>query len=616
MEGNPVSDEHLGVPRTSPDLRTELARKLAELAPEIISDGKLDLNKLSELLDDDAADGPERFGLNWPGKRDAQRMAQVPTTATLRPDRKNSRDWENTRNVFIEGDNLEVLKILQTHYHGRIAMIYIDPPYNTGNDFVYRDDFRDGVGAYLDWTGQLDHGGRVSSNPETAGRYHSNWLNMMYPRIKLARNLLSDDGIFMVSIDDNEQAKLRDLCDEVFGEQNFIASLVHQRAKGGGQAKYVVKGHDLIHVYARSITHAPHLVREKVVQGRVVHRDGVAYLRNDDVIRKVFGRYSKGTERRCFYEEIEELKGPEKKREIDADLASGALELEVDGKTGNHIVVRYEPVDRAKSKMYSIIKALSEHGRNDLAELGMDGYFSYPKPTELLELLVSAAVPDDGTVLDFFAGSATTAHAVLKLNAGDGGRRRCISVQLPEPIRGGSAARDAGFRTIADISRERLRRAGDRIASSGTGQGDGAVRPDTGFRAYTLADTNFTGWCADPDVAADELVALLESARGSVRDDASPEDLFVETLLKLGGSLTETYAAATVCGLEVFSVDHGRVVGYFDRHLKPTFEQLRGLVDAVEVRLIILEDTFHGDDELKTNLVQLCKSRGIDLSIA
>ncbi|MCX7542271.1 site-specific DNA-methyltransferase [Corynebacterium sp. P5848] len=611
-----MTKEHVDVPHASPDFRTDLARKLADLAPEIISDGQLDVAKLSKLLGDDAAVGPERFGLHWPGKRDAQRVAQMPTTATLKPDHDRSKDWDTTSNVFIEGDNLEVLKVLQKHYYGTITMIYIDPPYNTGRDFVYKDDFRDGMSAYLNWTEQTDKSGKLSSNAETAGRYHSNWLNMMYPRLKLARNLLSDNGIFMVSIDDNEQAKLRDLCDEIFGEQNFITSLVHQRAKGGGQAKYVVKGHDLIHVYARSIAHAPPLMRKKVIQGKVVHRDGVAYLRNDDVIRRVFGKYEKGTERRCFYEEIEELKGPDKKIEIDAELASGALELEVDEKTGNHIVVRYEPVSEAKSKMYSIVTALSELGKNDLAELGMEEYFSYPKPTELLKLLVSAAMPADGTVLDFFAGSGTTAHAVLKLNAGDGGRRRCISVQLPEPTPEGSAARDAGFSTIADISRERIRRAGDRIESGETHRGHRNEQLDTGFRAYTLADTNFATWRVTADVSANDLGDLFESARNSAKNDATPEDLFIEILLKLGLSLTENYARTTLAGLEVFSVDRGLVIGYLNKHVKPTLGQLREVVDATEARLIILEDSFHGDDELKTNLVQLCRTRGIDLSIA
>ncbi|MBI8999937.1 site-specific DNA-methyltransferase [Corynebacterium sp. CCM 9185] len=611
-----MTKEHVDVPHASPDFRTDLARKLADLAPEIISDGQLDVAKLSKLLGDDAAVGPERFGLHWPGKRDAQRVAQMPTTATLKPDHDRSKDWDTTSNVFIEGDNLEVLKVLQKHYYGTITMIYIDPPYNTGRDFVYKDDFRDGMSAYLNWTEQTDKSGKLSSNAETAGRYHSNWLNMMYPRLKLARNLLSDNGIFMVSIDDNEQAKLRDLCDEIFGEQNFITSLVHQRAKGGGQAKYVVKGHDLIHVYARSIAHAPPLMRKKVIQGKVVHRDGVAYLRNDDVIRRVFGKYEKGTERRCFYEEIEELKGPDKKIKIDAELASGALELEVDEKTGNHIVVRYEPVSEAKSKMYSIVTALSELGKNDLAELGMEEYFSYPKPTELLKLLVSAAMPADGTVLDFFAGSGTTAHAVLKLNAGDGGRRRCISVQLPEPTPEGSAARDAGFSTIADISRERIRRAGDRIESGETHRGHRNEQLDTGFRAYTLADTNFATWRVTADVSANDLGDLFESARNSAKNDATPEDLFIEILLKLGLSLTENYARTTLAGLEVFSVDRGLVIGYLNKHVKPTLGQLREVVDATEARLIILEDSFHGDDELKTNLVQLCRTRGIDLSIA
>ncbi|WP_124054285.1 site-specific DNA-methyltransferase [Arcanobacterium ihumii] len=209
----------------SPDFRTELAEQIADLAPEAVADGKIDFEKLKELLSDDVSSSPERFGLFWPGKKQAIRTAQTPTTATLQPDFENSKNWDTTQNVFIEGDNLEVLKVLQNHYYGKIKMIYIDPPYNTGEDFVYKDDFRDGMKNYLEWTEQVNgEGKKVSSNSEAEGRYHSNWLNMMYPRLKLARNLLTDDGVIFISIDDHEQAQLRKLCDEIFGENCYVAT--------------------------------------------------------------------------------------------------------------------------------------------------------------------------------------------------------------------------------------------------------------------------------------------------------------------------------------------------------------------------------------------------------
>ncbi|MDK8761186.1 site-specific DNA-methyltransferase [Corynebacterium pseudodiphtheriticum] len=218
------------VPGSSPEFRTELAEQIAELVPEAIADGKIDVEKLKELLEGDASDTSERFGLFWPGKKRAMRAAQTPTTATLRPDKENSKDWDATKNVFIEGDNLEVLKILQKHYHGKIKMIYIDPPYNTGNDFVYPDNYKEGLETYLAWSKQVNEDGKkLSSNSESEGRYHSNWLNMMYPRLKLARNLLTNDGVIFVSIDDHEVAQLRRIMDEIFGETNFVAQIVWEK---------------------------------------------------------------------------------------------------------------------------------------------------------------------------------------------------------------------------------------------------------------------------------------------------------------------------------------------------------------------------------------------------
>ncbi|WP_350258504.1 site-specific DNA-methyltransferase [Scrofimicrobium sp. R131] len=270
-----MTDEIYETSPTTPDFRTELARQLADLVPEAIADGKVDVEKLKELLDDDAADSSERFGLFWPGKKRALRAAQEPTSATLKPDFENSKDWDTTKNVFIEGDNLEVLKILQKHYHAKIKMIYIDPPYNTGKDFVYPDNYKEGLDTYLEWTRQVnEEGKKVTTNAETEGRYHSNWLNMMYPRLKLARNLLTDDGAILISIGDNEIAGLRLLCNEVFGENNFVGAFSRTSAEGGGLAKQIIKGHDYVLIYARNLTNFPPLLRPKDIRGRRVSRSG------------------------------------------------------------------------------------------------------------------------------------------------------------------------------------------------------------------------------------------------------------------------------------------------------------------------------------------------------
>lgn len=247
-----MTDENHETPSITPNFQTELAAQLADLIPEAIADGKVDVEKLKELLGSDTADASERFGLFWPGKKRALRAAQEPTTATLKPDFENSKDWDTTQNVFVEGDNLEVLKILQKHYHAKIKLIYIDPPYNTGKDFVYPDNYKEGLDTYLEWTRQVnEEGKKVSTNAETEGRYHSNWLNMMYPRLKLARNLLTDDGVVFISIDDNEVAHLRKMCDEVFGEQNFVASVVWQGGRKN-DSRYVSVGHDYILIYVRN----------------------------------------------------------------------------------------------------------------------------------------------------------------------------------------------------------------------------------------------------------------------------------------------------------------------------------------------------------------------------
>lgn len=604
----------------SPDFRTKLASDIAQLAPEAIADGKIDFEKLKELLDGDVSESPERFGLFWPGKRQAIRTAQTPTTATLKPDKENSKNWDDTQNVFIEGDNLEVLKILQTHYYGKIKMIYIDPPYNTGNDFIYKDDFRNGIRHYLELSDQVNEEGiKLSSNSESEGRFHSNWLNLMYPRLKLARTLLRTDGLILLSIDDSEFARLSQICNEIFGETNQIGTFSVTKAEGGGLAKQVVKGHDYLLAYARNISHFEPLLRPKDIRGKIVTKDGEDYWIQDDWLRREFGKYGS-----LPYEEIKEVKGSEKLREIDEGLANGEYVLLDKG--NYHLVGKLRKISEDGSKFYSVIKHLNKNGVKDLERLeGLNKYFDYPKPVSLVKTFLQGATFGKAhkgeIVLDFFAGSSTTAHAAMLLNAEDGGNRKFIMVQLPEPTKEGSAAQAAGFNTIADISRERIRRAGNKIENDFHGYlTDRATPLDTGYRSYKLTNSNFTTWDVNSTVSVEELQEELFSRPGSADDNASIDDLFVELLLKQGFSLTEQVTEIEIAGLTLLAVrstdsdDSGMaVVAYLDETIAPTPSQLREIIETKPTRFVMLEDAFNGSDEIKTNLVQMCKSNNVEL---
>lgn len=607
-------------PSTTPNFQTELAAQLAELIPEAIADGKVDVEKLKELLDGDGADSRERFGLFWPGKKRALRAAQEPTTATLKPDIENSKDWDTTQNVFIEGDNLEVLKILQKHYHAKVKMIYIDPPYNTGKDFVYPDNYREGLRTYLEYAGLVGDDGKAEStsarNTSDNPHYHSAWLNMMYPRLKLARNLLALDGVILMSIGDDEVANLRAISNEIFGENNLVGVFSRTSAEGGGLAKQMIKGHDYVLVYARSIGNFPPLLRPKDIRGKVVERDGEEYWIEEDWFRKEFGKY--GT---CHYEEILDYYNQAKLDEINAGLKDGKYVLLP--KHGKHVVGRYRKVAEDGSKFHSVIKFLNADGIHDLRALdGLDELFDFPKPVSLVRELVRGATfttkNRGDIVLDFFSGSSTTAHAVMALNAEDGGNRRHIQVQLPEPVDPKSAASKAGYKSITEISRKRIDLAGQKIGTDLESQLEVRNEPlDIGFRSYTLSDTNFSKWRLSSDVEEDALQQHLLSLRDSATDDATSDELLTEILLKQGYSLTEAISSAGISGLDVRIVRDAdgdvAVLAYLNEHVKPTLEQLRALVDESPTRIIVLEDAFQGDDELKTNLAQLCKSKSIEL---
>ncbi|SMX98168.1 site-specific DNA-methyltransferase [Brevibacterium antiquum] len=614
-----MTEEIHATPSTTPNIQTELAAQLAELMPEVIADGKVDVEKLMELLDGDVADTSERFGLFWPGKKRALRAAQEPTTATLRPDFENSKDWDHTKNVFIEGDNLEVLKILQKHYHAKIKMIYIDPPYNTGKDFVYPDNYKEGLDTYLEWTRQVnEEGKRLSTNADTEGRYHSNWLNMMYPRLKLARNLLTEDGVIFVSIDDTEVSLLRRLLDEVFGEGNFLGQFVwvtKNAARGVPPRTMLMSNHEYVIAYAR---------RAGEVKFKGLERDAGDFGNPDSDPRGLWRSESmKATGAQNNYFTIADPKTgrtfhanwafsePSVKRMIEDGLV-----IFPDNDSGTPRQKKFigSYLNDRKAFVTNLGWYSTENATKALMSLfGGKKVFDFPKPLDLLTFFVEQATIDD-LVLDFFAGSGSLAHATMLQNAKDGGSRRYIQVQLPEPTPDGSAARNSGFRTIADLARERIRRAGSALVKEDASLSDATSNTDVGFRAYKLADTSFSKWKQSSDVELNQLEQhLLDLRESSSADDASADGLLSEILLKQGYSLIEQIAPVDVAGLNLRSVGDGVVLAYLNEHVKPTLEQLRAVVDEDPARLIVLEDAFQGDDQLKTNLAQLCKSKGIEL---
>jgi len=581
----------------SPDLIPERPARLRAVVPEAFAEGRLDWEKLRVALGGGEFED-ERYRLSWAGKTGAFRALQSPTAATLAPCRGESRDFDNARHLFIEGENLEALKVLQRSYFGKIKMIYIDPPYNTGNDhFVYSDRFAERKKDYLRRTGDRDPRGRMSrdsslrKNSRENGHYHSNWLSMIYPRLFLARNLLREDGVFFVSIDDNEVCNLRLAMNEIFGEENFISDFAVIRAEGGGLAKQVIRGHDYLLAYARDIARFKPLQRPKDIRGRIVEANGARYWLEEDWLRKEFGKY--GT---CYYEEIEHCKGRAKKREIDDGIRAGRYRL-IEKRNGKHVVARLRDLAEDGSKFYSILKHLSADGIRDLAAVGMNEYFDYPKPVSLLRELILGATfhskNDGDIVLDFFAGSCTAAHAVLELNKQDGGNRGFICVQMPEPCAENSAARKAGYRTIADIGKERIRRV---LKNGGM---------NAGFKVFKLRESNFKPWRGDAR-NADQLAARMKLHTDPVADGARMEDVLYELLLKSGVSLTAPMR------------DKGGwwLVEDFDAKIAVALERMdsqiiAAIMAAKPAKVITLDRLFQNNDQLKTNTVLQMEDAGV-----
>lgn len=599
--------------------------KLKELFPEVFTEGsKIDFEQLKRTLGEMVDGGKERFGMQWAGKADCFNTIQQPSVATLVPAPEESIDFDTTENVFIEGDNLEVLKLLQKSYLGKIKMIYIDPPYNTGNDFIYPDNYSENLDTYLEYTGQIDGEGRkFSTNVDTDGRFHSKWMNMMYPRLFLAKNLLRDDGVIFISIDDNEVKNLRAICDEVFGEENFINHFVWKKNSSGKTiSKQFPVNIDYVLMYAKSNLNFKLNVIYKPLSEATI----ASYSKDDNDGR---GKYctvslqktkSPGPETTYDYidNSLKLWPCPAKGWRMTKDKVKA---LENDGRL-------YFSGDTLREKCYwnerdnegkiadTLWDDLDEGniGTAEVRKLFGEVLFDYPKPVDLLQRCISIAMSKkDDLVLDFFAGSATTAHAVMDINKEDGGNRRYICVQLPEPTDEKSEAFKAGYKTIAEISKERIRRASAKIKAEAEANTDLLTEEkaplDLGFRVFKLQKSNFKVWDTTLEKDATNIQLALEAHIDHINPNATQQAILFELLLKAGFELTTPIKTLTLANKTVFSIAEGALLISLEKEL--TLDLIKAIADLEPSRVIVLDEGFQNNDQLKTNASLTLKAKGI-----
>jgi adenine-specific DNA-methyltransferase len=609
-----VGDKQAEIVRLFPEVRTE--------------GGKIDFDRLKLVLGETVDPGKERYGMHWPGKVDCFKAIQSPSLGTLLPSREESLEFEKTQNLIIEGDNLEVLKLMQKAYLGKIKMIYIDPPYNTGNDFIYPDDYSETLQTYLAYTGQVDNERRkFSTNTDADGRFHSKWMNMMYPRLFLARNLLRDDGLLFVSIDDGEGSNLRKICDEIFGEENFLEQIVWKKRYNAAKEKHIVSIHEYVVIYAKrkdavGPIHIP--ATEAYKERYFTEKDEKFAVRGGFRTQPLeAGRSMDDRENLVFPVPAPDGTDILPKRQwvwgrdrVMAALAAGDLKFGRD-KEGKWTVSlkqyqKDETGEDKETKAFSIIDGIyTQHGTAELTEIfGSGEVFPFPKPVGLIRRLLDIAQISDGDlVLDFFAGSGTTAHALLERNREDGGNRKYILVQLPEP----TGRED--FKTISDITKERVRRVIKRLDEDKSIQPVlGDVAKDRGFRVFKLDESNFRLWDSSAAKIAEgdkenALVSQLQLHIDHIRDGRSAEDLLFELLMKSGFPLSTTVEITCIDQKTVYSVAVGALLICVERAL--TLELIKQLGERKPERVILLDEGFAGNDQLKTNAVQIMKSKGV-----
>lgn len=604
--------------------------QLKALFPEAFTEGRVDFDVLKQLLGAAVDEREEKYGLNWHGKRRARQLALTPSTGTLRPCPDESVDWDTTQNLFIEGDNLEVLKLLQKSYSGNVKVIYIDPPYNTGKDFVYPDNFQDSIKNYLELTGQVDGGQKMSSNTEASGRFHTDWLNMMYPRLKLARNLLRDDGCIFISIHYRELGNLQRICDDIFGEENFVGIVTWKaRVKpvNIGEAKYRPQGEtEYVLIYQKADVEGKFLpLYTGGLRAYPYELNGRKY-RLQTILKSNRG----GNYRTTMSFEINGYTPPDGQRWQAGEEEVRRLFSEdyVEFKDGTPFRRYFEDEEGAEhDPFYCFMEAdwssTSEAGKNDLNELmGNDHGFDTVKPVRLIQtLLQSLTSPSEqAIILDFFAGSGTTGEAVFKLNAEDQGDRRFILVQLPEPLSDEDAMQRSAAaycqkiqraKKISEITKERLRRAAKRSLEKNPG-----VEVDYGFRVFSLAESNIRAWNPSPE----NLQATLDDYVEHLLPSRTERDVLYELLLKLGLDLAEPIESRQIAGKTVYSVGAGALLACLsDGITREVAEPLalriaewqKTLAPASGSKLVFKDSAF-ADDVAKTNLAAILSQHGLD----
>lgn len=600
----------------SMNLLNENIEKLKALFPEIVTDGKIDFDMLKTLLGEEVDASNEKYSFNWVGKRNCIKFAQTPSTGTLIPCKEKSVDFDNTQNIYIEGDNVEALKLLQKTYFGKIKMIYIDPPYNTGNDFVYHDDYKDSIENYKIITGQ-----QATANPETNGRFHTDWLNMMYPRLKLAKDLLSDDGVIFISIDDNEQANLKKICDEVFGETNFVASFPWRKRTAKSDVTYgVSQDYEQILAYARS----------DMFTASVVGKER-KYYESDDFPGKPWRihdltKQTTASERpNSFFTIVNPKNGKEYPANPNATWRITIDTFDEYYKNGRIVfpgdysflnitkpVLRYWKEDDILKAGESFGRVavstnlpdeigMSQDGTKEIYDLFVSKVFSFPKPLSLLKYLIQTTNDNTALVLDFFSGSGTTAHAVMQLNAEDGGNRKFIMVQLPELCDEKSEAYKAGYKTICDIGEERIRRAGAKIKEENPLT---TLNLDTGFKVFRLDSTNIVPW--NNAEKLDEM-RLYDYAK-TIKDGRDDLSVAYEIMLKYG-VFDKPMKETVVSGKTMYDVGEGYMIICLADGVTMTDVEA---IARLNPHCVVFKESGFADDNEKINATHTLERGGVE----
>ena len=635
----------------SMDLERANLDKLRGVFPECFAEGKLDIDKLLGLCGEYIDNDFEKYRFEWKGKAECLRLAQKRSAGTLRPCPGESVDWEHTRNLYIEGDNLEVLKLLQTAYYRKVKMIYIDPPYNTGNDFVYADDFADPLARYREVTAQT-----TKSNPETMGRFHTNWLNMMYPRLRLAVNLLRDDGVIFISIDDNEVDNLKKICNEVFGEENFIAQIVWQKRTSPDARRIISPGHEYILIYGKNLQTSGQVIKLLPFSDR----DKAAYKNPDNDPRGPWistdctAQAGHGTKNQ-FYTMVtpsgrvvelpDSLCWRFTQEKMQEEIAAGRIWF---GADGNGVPRKKTYLSERAGRNLWTWWPNTEVGHTQSATQGLTKLlggkvFDFSKPVELIQRCLSISTSADDIILDFFSGSATTAHAVMQLNAEDGGNRRYIMVQLPELCDEKSEAFKAGYKNICEIGKERIKRANlkiwndcfssaaldlgmilldkeleDEMGKSAEKKMDNAESLDVGFRVFKLDSSNLKTWDAAPiDPQAGDVIGELANRMNAmihrVKPDRSDLDMVFEVMLKLGVPLDFPVTEVSVNGKTAYSVGEDcLLLVCLTPDIQP--EDVEQMAEYAPAKAVISRDSF-ADDTAMANAWYILRDRGVDLKL-